>query len=265
VTGGVGASFLWYVLYDRRDAPRWRAEWIAAEQIEAELLGRALNAVALLPKGRYPKAWRDVIDRFVSRQKDRNRLIESSFPGPLDDFGDRAPAPKELQAVISEFEVNLKEATSISEVRGLTGLAYLANPSATMVQLTRLLDASLSDAPEQNVLDACAHIAAGGRSEPLARAVVNRCLRELREVTSEKAVAEFYTIMVEACAAVGGRKGYSELLGEVSAALVLAVPQAIPMMGIRSIFEALTFRDPKLLSALSRASAHVEALEMRRS
>jgi hypothetical protein len=132
-------------------------------------------------------------------------------------------------------------------------------------ELTRLLGASLAEAPGQDVLDACAHIAASGRSEALARAVVNQCLRELRDVTSNKAVAQLYTIMLEACAAAGDRKAYSELIGEVSAALALAVPHTIPMIGIRSVFEALTYRDPKLLSALSRASGHLEALEMRRT
>ncbi len=262
----VGTSFLWYVLYDRRDAPRWRSEWLSPEQVEAELLGRALNAVALLRKGRYPKAWRDVVDKFVARQRDRNRLVDSSFPGPLDDFGDRAPTPKALQTVIDEFERSLKAATNIAEVKGLTGLAYLANPSPTMVQeLTRLLGACLPAALNQDVLDACAHIAAGSRSEELARAVVNQCLRELREGTSNRAVAKLYVIMLEACAAVADPKRYSELVGEVSAALALTVPQTIPMIGMRSIFEALTYRDPKLLAALSRASAHLDTLEMRRT
>ncbi len=266
VTDGVGTSFHWYGLYDRRDAPRWRPEWIIPEQIEAELLGRALNAVSLLPKSKYPKAWREIIDRFVARQRGHNRLVDSSFPGPLDDFGERPPAPKELQAVITEFEISLKAATNIAKVKGLTGLAYLANPSAVMTQeLTRLLGTTLGGSPALDTLDACAHIAAGARSEPLARAAINQCLREVREATSSKAVARLYTIMLEACAAAGDRKAYSELVGEVSAALALAVPQAMPMIGIRSIFETLTYRDPKLLSPLSRASGQLEALEMRRS
>ena len=174
--------------------------------------------------------------------------------------------PRDLQAVITEFEVNLKAATDIAKVRGLTGLAYLANHSAVMTQeLTRLLSTTLSVSPALDTLDACAHIAAGARSEPLARAVINQCLRKVREASSDKAVGHLYTIMLEACAAAVERKAYSEFVGEVSAALALAVPQPIPTIGLRSIFEALTYRDAKLLPPLNQASGYLEALEMRRS
>ena len=99
-----GTAFFWHILYDRRDAPRWRSEWISPEQIEAELFGRVLNAIGPIPKDRWPEPWRKIVDTFAARQHARNLAIASHFVGPLDDFGDSPPVSPELQAVVAETE-----------------------------------------------------------------------------------------------------------------------------------------------------------------
>jgi hypothetical protein len=261
----VGTAFFWHVLYDRRDAPRWRAEWISPDQIEAELFGRAINALALAPRGQWPKAWLKIIDRFADRQRARNRALDSHFAGPLDDFGDFFPVPPDLQAAIADAEVRLQAATKPSDASGLTGLAYLTRPTDKVIaELTRLLNVPQAEPVDVALLDTCGHIAACARSEPLARSVVNQCLRAVRDSTSENDVAEYFTAIVESCAALPDPKSYRQFLGESTTGLILNIPDSIPMMGVRTTLEVLTHRDPKLSSTLSRALANLEAIEMRR-
>jgi hypothetical protein len=261
----VGTAFFWHVLYDRRDAPRWRSEWISPEQIEAELFGRVLNAMALVPQDRRPKPWQKIIDEFGDKQRARNRAIAPHFAGPLDDFGDFPTAPPDLQAIITDIEARLHGATKPSDITGLTGLAYLIQPTDKIVaELTRLLSGPQAEVIDTELLDTCAHMAACARSESLARSVINQCLRTLRSGSSQSQIAELYTTTLEACAALAEPKAYRQFVNETSTVLVLNIPESVPMTGIRAILEVLTHRDPKLFSTLSRASANLEAVEMRR-
>jgi hypothetical protein len=108
------------------------------------------------------------------------------------------------------------------------------------------------------------NMAACGRSESLARSVINQCLWAVRNSSSESYIAKCYTAILEACAALADPKAYCQLLGETSTGFVLNIPESVPLLGIRAILEVLTHRDPKLFSGLSRASANLEAVEMRR-
>lgn len=260
-----GTSFFWGTNYDRRDAPRWRSEWIVAEQIEAELFGRVRGAIGLLPKGRYPKPWQEIVNKVAARQQERKQQLASSFPGPLDDFGNQLIVPPEMQQVVAEREVSIKSAKSISEVGRLTGFAYLFRSTESIVQeLVRLLDTTHSAPINRELLDACAHIAACSRSEALSRSVINQCLAAVRTCRSAKDLIDLYGVMLQACAAVADHRAYRDFLANTSTALVLNIAPPVPMIDIRLIFETLTQRDPKLHSSLSRASANVEAVEMRR-
>jgi hypothetical protein len=260
-----GNAFFWHVLYDRRDAPRWRSEWISPEQIEAELFGRVLNAIGLLPKDRRPKPWQKIIDEFAARLQVDRQAITSQFAGPLDDFGDSPPVPPDLQAIVAATETRLQAATKPSDATKLTGLAYLIRPTDKMVtELIRLFNVPHVDTIDVEILDTCAHIAACARSESLARPVINHCLRAVRSSSSESQIAEFYTAILEACAAVADPKAYRQFVGESSTGLILNIPKSVPMAGLRATLELLTHRDPKLFSILSRSSANLEAVEMRR-
>lgn len=262
---GYGTQFLWYVLYDRRDAPRWRSEWISPEQVEAELFGRVQCAIGSLPRDRWPKAWTEIIDKFFARQQARNQTIASHFPGPFDDFGETPVPPPELQKIIDEVEASLEAAATPSEVPRLTGVAYLSRPTDKIIrELTRLLSLPPAEVLDGEFLDTCAHIAAAGRSEPLARSVVTQCLRAVRNSSSERIASDFYSSIIEACATHADPKAYREFLGESSTSFVLNLPGSIPSKGTRANLEFLTHRDPKLFAALSRASANLEAVEMRR-
>src|SRR5580704_17886204 len=44
------ANYLWHGVIDRRDAPRWNPDWISPDQLYAELAGRALGALQMMPK-----------------------------------------------------------------------------------------------------------------------------------------------------------------------------------------------------------------------
>ena len=260
---GFGPVYHWETLYDRRDAPRWRAEWITPPQLIAELYGRCVNAIGAITGGSVPKDWEKVLATF--REQSEPALIGHSMaPGPFDEFSP-ATAPPEVAELFERFEAELKSTNDLSTVQGLAGLAYLTTPSEQIVQeLIRLLDLSRARPVNADVLDNCAHIAAATRCEPLASVVIAQCLYGAHVSESNDALAQYYTIAVAACAAISDSAKYRQMLGNTSAALAINAPGTSSMAGLKAIFEALTCRDPKLLSSLSRASALVEAVEFRR-
>jgi hypothetical protein len=100
-----------------------------------------------------------------------------------------------------------------------------------------------------------AHIAACGRSEPLARAVINRCLFLARAKSSRASVIELFAVIAEACASHSDSKLHRDLLSESARQLVFTIGETEAMADLKSIFETLGRREPKLISALGQASA----------
>lgn len=108
---------------------------------------------------------------------------------------------------------------------------------------------------EQEVpfLQLCAHVAASVRSEPLANAIINRCLFEVRRPGSETAVTDLFAIMAEACAAHSDPQKHRDLLGAMATKLCFAVEKNDDLSNLEAVFDCLAMRDEKLIPALARA------------
>jgi len=254
------ATYVWHSVIDRRDAPRWRPDWISPDHLYAELVGRAQGAVQMVPEGSRPAEWVSAIEAALARLQESGKVLAEYFPGPFEDFRE-TPLGSSRPEVFNEIEAKLDAVSTLSEVPGIFALAYASQPATRVVaNLLRILNLPpdhpiASRGKEMPFLELSAHIAASARSEPLANAIINRCLFEVRRPGSEAAVTGIFAIMAESCAAHSDPQKHRELLGTTAAKVCFAVESNDDLSNLEAIFDVLAMRDERLIPALARARA----------
>src|SRR5207245_236519 len=141
------------------------------------------HSIAKLPKSKQPRVWKELIQSALDKLASDNRGLAPFFPGPMDDFlvqkGDALVLP-----ALTDIETQLRTATKLSDVRGLTGLAHFGRPSGVSAEdIRRLLELAArtvgDDTVTEKLLGVCAHFAVCARSESLANTVMDLCLRRV--------------------------------------------------------------------------------------
>ncbi|MBZ9868517.1 hypothetical protein LB515_24360 [Mesorhizobium sp. CA15] len=257
------STYLWHGVIDRRDAPRWRPEWISPDHLFAELVGRALGALATIPATERPPTWVAAIEAAVARLEESKKVIAAYFPGPFDDFREY-PLVSSQMDVFNDVESNLEAAWALDEVPGVVALANTAQPSQRFIAnvlriLNQPVDEPIAKVDELSFLGLGAHVSAISRSEPIAEAVINRCIFLARNSEPATAPSDLFMIMAEACAAHADPQKHRELLGATATKLCFAINDSQALSGIGSILDVLGRRDERLIPALSRARAIIRA------
>jgi len=253
-------TYVWHGVIDRREAPRWKPDWISPDHIYAELVGRVQGAVHMVPEEQRPARWIAAIEAAVAKLMETGRALAAYFPGPFDDFREPPIGPLGNEAA-EMVKAKLHAASLLSDVPELFALFYATTPSDDVVEKVLGILTQPADHPvalrEQEVsyLQLCAHIAAAARSESIANAVIDRCLYEVRRPGSEAAVTDLFAIMVECCAAIAVSKEYYERIGAAAANLCFAVEKESDLINLESVFHVLATRNEKLIPALARARA----------
>ena len=103
--------YVWHSIIDRRDAPRWKPEWISPDHLYAELVGRAEGVVQMVPEGSRPADWVSAIDAAQARLKESGKVLATYFPGPFDDFRE-APMGSLTHEVFKDVESKLDAAAN---------------------------------------------------------------------------------------------------------------------------------------------------------
>jgi hypothetical protein len=176
-----GTRFFWAALAERRLAPRWWPEWVEADCLYAECVGRALIALNALPEQQRPPPWREMIERLERELADRKQYPQMFFPGPVDDF--RFSQGQLDPALFNKAVDALTKGLPLDRVPGLLPFLHSARMSA---QHVKFLSVSLANTPEPrnakempgfvNALQAAAQAAAANRAVALADAVAERAL-----------------------------------------------------------------------------------------
>jgi hypothetical protein len=254
-----GAQYLWHGAIDRREAPRWRPDWVSPEHLHAELIGRANAALHASGTEHCPPEWQTLIEAQLKELKKAGRSLATIFPGPFDDF---RPAPSlEGNPFFQKLETELQGVAKLSDADGVLSVAYATVPSPAFVgEVVRIVSAPpdqpiAEDNTEHLYLDVAAHIAASCHSEQLARAVIDRCLFIARNQSERISANDLFMVMLEACAALSDPKLYHSLIAEKAAQLAFAQREIQAMAQLISVFDVLGQRDPKLVASLSRARA----------
>lgn len=257
------SDYLWYGTADRWEAPRWRPDWIEPRHVYAELTGRVLVALATLPEDQRPTEWMQLLARVIAELKKAGDLLATQFAGPLDDFG-TTPVSSE-HPHFQEVEEPYDSAVAIDSPAALLTIGYTTLASPRLIaNLTRILQ----QPPEQPVaaraatlaaLHGCAHVAATTRSETLAKATIERVVREAARPGRTEPIYEALLVLLLACAACRDRAGYEALLGETMVRLCFSVSAPQDVGAIASVIRILTARDARLFPVLSRARAIVRS------
>jgi len=230
-SGNVYGTYTWYGIVDRRDSPRWKPDWIAPDQIYAELVGRALNAIHAIPQETRPAEWTTAIDQVVTKLQEDGTALQAFFPGPFDDCRDTIPESS-ANELFRKVESELETADTLDAVPMLFALAYSTRCSDAVASYVLRIpnlpwgQPITADREQQVVyLQLCAHVAAGSRSVPIANAVINRCLIEMRREVDGRDAMTLVGGMLEACAAMAKPEDHRRFLGTTLANACLG-PQA---------------------------------------
>jgi len=270
VTREIGPEYLWHGIVDRADAPRWVPEWISAKHIEAELIGQAAIAVGLVPAAKRPAKWVKAVKVQLDRLQKEKRALWAFLPGPMDDFGPvQRPAPRNPGFLT--VEEKLKTAKKFADIPGLPALAYFDRPTeAALRDMTRLLEGSKRDLGKLDErqrlrLALYAQAAAATRSVPLATALIDRCLRLVRlRSPSTGDVVSLFNVMITSCAAQSSQLAYWEAVNDTSVKMAFSVMEDESVyQQMRAIFRVLERRDSRMFAYLGRATAIVEANQLR--
>lgn len=256
-------TYTWYGTIDRRDSPRWKPDWIAPDQVYAELVGRALSTIHAHPSERRPVEWTAAVDAVVAKLQKDGTALQAFFPGPFDDYRDVLPEASNNE-LFRKIEETLETADTLDAVPMLFALAYSTRCSdAVASHVLRVLSLpwhqSITADPEQQMvyLQLCAHLAASCRSVPIANAVINRCLTEVRRKEGGQDVMTLVGIMLEACAAMPKPEDHRRFLGTTLASACFAANDDENLSALESAMDLLGQRDRRLIPRLAKARAIV--------
>jgi hypothetical protein len=256
-------EYTWQCVVDRREAPRWKPEWVSPDHIFAELLGRARGALYLLPEEARPKSWVAALDSATARLSENGNLLAAVFPGPFDDFRENQSGLL-LSEAFAEVEAQLEAATRFADVPGFAAMAFAMQPSekatANVLRILNLLiEEPVSNAEKElGHLQIGAHFALATRSEPIARAVINRCFMVGQNGPELGLVTNLFAVIVDSCAVHGVGPKYRKVVGDEAARMCFMVDDAETLSSLVRIFDVLGQRDERLIPALAKARAVAE-------
>jgi hypothetical protein len=255
-------AYRWHTMIDRREAPRWSPDWISPDHLHAEIVGRVNQAVQAVPPDQRPQAWASDVEAALGELLKTGKALSAFFPGPFDDFQLTTP-PAEVPPLFKAINEAIERASNFSDVSNLFAFAYSAPlPEPALAAVLRILSLPLdepitNDKDDAPFLHLSAYIAGAARSEPIATAVINRCLFAVRNATSDDEIPRFLSIAIEACAAYENADKYRASLSSVATQLCFDAPESVYLSELETIFDVLTLRDEKLIPALGRARAIV--------
>jgi hypothetical protein len=255
-------TYHWYTMIDRREAPRWNPDWISPDHLQAEIVGRVNNAVQAVPPDQRPEAWAASVEAALAELLKTGSALSAFFPGPLDDFQPTIP-PAEVPPLFKAINEALEKASNFSDVPNLFAFAYsVVLPKTALAAVLRILSLPLdepitNDKDDLPFLHLSAYIAGTARSDPIATAVINRCLFAVRHAASDDEIPRFFSIVIEACAAYENADKYRAFLSSVATQLCFAAPESVYLSELETIFDVLTLRDERAIPALGRAQAIV--------
>jgi hypothetical protein len=251
-------TYRWHTMIDRREAPRWKPDWISPDHLQAEIVGRAIQALQAVPPERRPQVWASDLEAAFGELLKTGKALSASFPGPFDDF-QRTKPPAELPPLFKAINEALEKASNFSDVSNLFAFSYsVPLPEPALAAVLRILslppdEPITNDEDDVPFLHLSAYIAGAARSEPIATAVINRCLFAVRHATSDDEIPRFLSIAIEACAAYENADKYRVSLSSVATQLSFAAPDSVHLSELETIFDVLGLRDEKLIPALGRA------------
>ncbi len=201
----------------------------------------------------------DAFEVAFTRLKQTGKLLAAYFPGPFDDFRQIGLVSSSIDA-FKEIEAKLASASKLSDVPELAALANASKPSDSVgTHVTRILNAPIDENiaawEELAFLRLAARIGRSRRDEALATLVMNRCVFIAKRSARKEAVTDIFEVMVEAWGAYDDSNRHRSQVGDAATKLCFAIHGYEDLRHLLTVFDVLSQRDEKLISALARASS----------
>lgn len=263
-----GSGFLWSSLLDKREAPRWRMEWLDPEQIVNEVIGRLHNLISIEPIAATELG---LADRISELQTGKGMETWMPFyPGPLEGAAMEEKAIAELTPEnIQLVRETIEKGAGLARCIGLVAISPIWNvPNELIAEATKELDRSAlpSDEKERiafkSVLGGLGHIAGLKRDHLLADRVASLALRAVVGRRAPLVFSDVLPAVVESSAAFAKHSDQLEWIGTTLSRFAFAANRKSDAADLADIIGIINQYEEESTQSLSRARAACRSFEL---
>jgi hypothetical protein len=213
-----GKAFLFSVLLESADEPRWKPEWISSNYLIADAFGRIEAAINKIPEDKRPDAWRPITDKANDWIAQRRLEIACRFPAIGESARQKAPTMAETHAGRPVFEAFCRE-PSIDTLLMCGLAAYVAGvPSEILAPCSDLFARlqgearRLDEEHTESALEILAFVALLSKDAKLADSVAAFCVEKSRESSGDNSALKIVARLIECAGANPNREDAMEVL-----------------------------------------------------
>lgn len=262
-----GMEFFISALLDKSEAPRWRPEWIAVDQIQNELLGRLLHLQQQYPNASHALGLPERIGAFQVKIGKAPGAWQPLYPGPLEGAlsGDR-PGLVLRPEMIEHIRESTVDKVGTERCMGIAVVSPIwLVPDQLINEATEELDRSPIPDDEKGrnafrfVLGGLAHLAGLNHSTKLSNLVASLSLRGATNKTNPFEYVEVVLSTIEAAAAFVAHDERVAWIGNVVTQFSFAATRKEDATFLGTVIDALSKYDPAVEKKLLRAKAAIAA------
>ncbi len=256
----VGRAYYVGGLLDTVELPLWRPQWVMAETIAADVIGRLTNMLARLPPSSTKERMTSLVDGARNTLVERGHPLAWMFPGMLQGRGVEGsrPLPAELT---EQLRGTWSTASPVEACALAANIAMTAEfpkealaPYAAAISLLPTPVTSDEWKLFAGRLSSVAYAAAAARAPELAHAVAEALFRGLGQSLIEPE-DDVSTILLEASAFHPARDAAMNWLGERLTVLAGMVNTRPMLTSIVHLVDEIVRHDPPSAGVLGRARA----------
>ena len=256
-----GQEYMLSAFHDMREEPRWQPEWIDAEFLVPDVVGRTYFMLVKLGSGA-PSGWSERIEKMRRWIEDREWDARMYLPSVLQGSRQREmPTLDERMArdMRTAFD-DFSRAPSLDGLLGLTswiellGLGADAIPGAKQVLQHLRTDADEArDRKQSAAIAVSTRLAVVNSDNDLAQAVADTYLERFRSEGSDLSITQLVFQLVECVAADSDYKRGLDTLAKRLTALAIALPPGEACSQLLALLEVLQKIDLQLAPSIAPA------------
>jgi hypothetical protein len=256
-----GQEYLLSAFHDMREEPRWQPEWIDAEFLVPDVLGRTYFMLLKLGSGA-PSGWMERIEKMKQWVQDQKWDVRMYLPSVLQGSRQRE-LPQLDEQMASDMRADFDEfsrAPSLDGLLGLTswieliGLGAEAIPGAKQVlQQLRTNADEIRDGRQSAAIAVSTRLAVVNSDHELAQAIADTYLERFRSEARELSITQLVFQLVECAAADSDYKRGIDTLAKRLTALAIALSPGAACSELLALLEILQKVDVQLAPSIAQA------------
>jgi hypothetical protein len=256
-----GQEYMLSAFHDMREEPRWQPEWIDAEFLVPDVLGRTYFMLLKLASGA-PSGWSDRIEKMKRWIQDQQWDARMYLPSVLQGSRQRE-MPRLDEQMASDMRAAFDEFSRAPSLDGLLGLAswieFVGLGAEAIPGAKKVLQQLRTDADEMREGKQLAAIAVSTRlavvnsDRELAQAVADTYLERFRSEGGDLSITQLVFQLVECAAAESDYPRGLDTLAKRLTALAIALSPGEACSELLVLLEILQKIDTQLAPRIARA------------